>query len=117
MKDGIHHGLSREEYAALPRTNWSSLKHVGVSPAHYAHEVDVPSPPTASMAAGNAFHTALLEPHLFETRYVVWQGERRQGKAWEAFVEANPTRTILTRAEVLEARCMAEAARRGFGEA
>lgn len=97
-------GLSFEEYAALPGVNWSTLKDMAKSPLHYRHRVSEPREDTPRMGMGRAVHTAVLEPDRFVLEYAVWSGPRRAGKDYEAFVAANPGRTIL-RADEYE-RCL-----------
>lgn len=73
--------MTREEYDALPASNWSRLKLIEKSPAHYKYGYGEDS---SGFALGTAAHMAILEPAKFEATYVVFQG-RRAGKAWEAF--------------------------------
>lgn len=98
-------GMSFEEYAALPGVNFSTLKDMGASPLHYHHRLTEPREDTPRMSMGRAVHTAVLEPDRFALEYAVWSGPRRAGKEYEAFVAANPGRTIL-RVDEYE-RCLA----------
>lgn len=50
---------------------------------------------------GNAFHTALLEPHKFEAEYCKFEGHKK-GKKWEAFKEENKGKVILGNKQWLE---------------
>lgn len=70
VETGWRHGLSMEEYAAIPAMSASGLEDLRVSPAHFLHRRRNPRPRTPAMALGSALHMALLEPLLFETRYV-----------------------------------------------
>ena len=98
-------GMSFEEYAALPGVNFSTLKDMRRSPLHYHHRLTTPRDDTPRMGMGRAVHTAVLEPDRFMLEYAVWSGPRRAGKDYEAFVLANPGRTIL-RVDEYE-RCLA----------
>lgn len=93
------------EYAAIDAINWSTLKEMARSPAHYKHRVDNARADTHRLAEGRAVHTLLLEPDRFARDYAVFEGERRAGKVWEAFADANAGRTILKVAEY--ERCLA----------
>lgn len=70
------------DYEAVKAVNWSSLKHIHVSPLLYQYHLANPPERTAALAFGAAKHCALLEPDEFEKRYAVYDGVRR-GKAWE----------------------------------
>lgn len=100
--------LSREEYDRLDRTNFSALKHMARSPAHYLAAKKEPRD-SASMKRGRAVHIACLEPHKFKDEVVVFDGDRRAGKAWEAFEAAHASKEILTAKEyaVVEASACA----------
>lgn len=85
LDDGIYFDMPREEYDALKaRVNWSTLKHLKRSPAHYQHAIGQPNNDTPARARGRAVHLAVLEPEKFLTTYAAYGG-RRAGKAWEAF--------------------------------
>ena len=67
---GWRYGLSMAEYAAIPAMSASGLENLRISPAHYLHRSRAPREQTPAMALGSALHSALLEPLLFESRYV-----------------------------------------------
>src|SRR5687768_16753006 len=89
----------------MRRVNWSTLKHMGRSPAHYQHALKVPSEDTAAKKVGRCTHLAALEPELFLREVAVWDGGVRRGKLWDAFEAANPGKELLTLAE--HERCVA----------
>ncbi len=91
--------MTPAEYQALDAVNWSTLKELRRSPLHYRHRLATPRDDAAYLAMGRAVHTAVLEPDRFALDYAIWTGERRAGKAWEAFRDANGSRTILTERE------------------
>ena len=41
----------------------------------------------AFLDEGNYAHTLILEPHMKEEEYVIFDGNRKAGKAWKAFAE------------------------------
>ena len=98
-------GLSFPAYQALPGVNFSSLKAMADSPLHYRHRLTTPRMDTPAMRFGRAIHTAVLEPDRFPLEYVVFDGPRRAGKAWDEFEAANADRTILKTDEY--AACLA----------
>lgn len=75
MKHEMEVGLvsmSSEDYHRQNGTvGHSGLVKLMRSPAHYQEYVSNPPTPTAAMAFGTAVHAAVLEPSLFEQRYVV----------------------------------------------
>lgn len=99
------------EYQQTPGVNWSSLKHLVKSPRHYQHHRQQPPEDTASMMAGRAAHTAILEPDRFPLDYAVFTGPRRSGADWETFREAHAGRTILKVSEYQEALAIRDAVR------
>lgn len=77
-------------YFEIDAANFSTIKHLEDSPLHYQDALENERKDTPSLLRGRAVHTAVLEPHEFDTRYAVFPGERRQGKAWEEFQAAHP---------------------------
>jgi hypothetical protein len=100
MKDGIYPNMTREQYdAQTGRENWSRLKNLGKSPAHYRHALLEPRKDSAALRNGRANHVAILEPEKFASEVAIWDGGRRASKAWDAFSEANAGKDILTQTE------------------
>ena len=95
----VRYDMPREEYDRLDRVNWSRLKNILRSPAHYRHGLLEARPDTDALKRGRAVHLAVLEPERFPVECVVWHGGRRAGKEWERFVEEHADREILTEAE------------------
>lgn len=58
------------DYDATPGLNWSTLKHLAVSPLMLRWRVDHPRPDTPALARGTAIHCAVLEPERWERDYV-----------------------------------------------
>jgi hypothetical protein len=116
MKTGIH-ALTREQYDALPSghkgfLNFSSLKHIGRSPAAYRWHVENRGEATDAMRLGTASDIAALQPELYEARVAVWRGKVRNGKEWDAFQTENRDKTIITAKQDQAAREMADTVRR-----
>lgn len=97
--------LSRDEYDGIQRVNWSTLKHMTRSPAHYRQQLLGGGKDSDARKVGRAVHMAIFEPEDFAARCVVWTEGRRAGKAWEAFRAANEGKEPLTEAE--HAHCLA----------
>jgi hypothetical protein len=116
LKTGIH-TLNRANYDKLKRgpegyVNFSTLKHIARSPAHYLAAINEPlSEPTDPMRLGIGTHAATLEPERWEELVAVWTEGTRRGKAWEAFEVANKERTIITASQEARARAVAKAVR------
>lgn len=88
--------LERSEYDRLPRVNWSTLKLLDLSPAHYRQALLTPYEDTDPKKQGRACHLAVYEPEQFKARCVVFEGKVRRGKDWEEFVDRHPDDEILT---------------------
>ena len=98
----IQSRVPADVYHALPGISISRLKVIGRSPLHFLHEINNPRK-TDPMTLGTAAHCAVLEPHLYESRFAVWSrvsdsGNEcpRRGQYWEAFVRENAGKEILT---------------------
>lgn len=87
---------ARSDYDSIDRLNWTRLKLMGRSPAHYKHALTHPRPDTDAMKRGRAVHAAVFEPLQFARRYVCWTGGRRYGKTWDNFCADNADKEILT---------------------
>jgi len=60
MKPGIYYDLPREDYDAIPAANWSRIRHMLRSAAHYQAEL-AQKRDTPAMAFGRIAHEVLLE--------------------------------------------------------
>lgn len=100
-----------DDYCAVDAVNWSTLKHMRLSAKHYRYRLQNPIPDTARLILGRAVHTAVLEPDQFPLQYVVFDGSRRAGKAFDEFAEVNEGRTILKRDEYDTALAIRDAVR------
>src|SRR6185312_14979704 len=106
--EGEGNAMTFDEYAKLEGINWSTLRHMQKSPAHYLQNLLQKGKDTAAMKLGRAGHVAILEPDKFMSYCVVWDGGTRRGKEWDAFKAANEGREILTVDE--HSTCMAMSA-------
>lgn len=88
--------MNRTSYDAIDRLNWSRLKVLNQSPAHYQYALTHPREDTDSMKRGRAVHAAVFEPMQFARRFVCWSGGRRAGGKWEAFKADHADKEILT---------------------
>ncbi|KKN03263.1 hypothetical protein LCGC14_1109290 [marine sediment metagenome] len=103
--------MTESEYNAIDAIRHSRLKVAGVSMKHYKHALDNERADKPHFKFGRAVHCAVLEPLAFTSRYVLWDGGRRAGKTWTAFVEATPGHDILTATEWNDCMAMVEAVR------
>lgn len=84
-----------EDYHGDRKTASSSgLKQILRSPAHYVEYLKNGIKDTPDMQLGRAIHTALLEPEEFDSRFVVYEGDRRKGE-FKEFKDANKHLEIL----------------------
>jgi len=93
--DGLHE-LRREDYDSIERVNYSSLKLIARSPAHYRHGLLEGRADTDALRMGRVTHLAVLEPERFRSLIAVWDGHARRGKDWEKFCDQNQGRELLT---------------------
>ena len=104
--------MNREAYDAIIATNWSSLKTMAESPAHYRHSLLTETrEQTDPMLVGEALHVATLEPAHLDERFICYP-ERRAGKDWDAFQAAYKTKKILTAKQWHDVQSMTAAVRR-----
>ena len=97
------------EYCKIPAVNWSTLKELGRSPAHYKYRLTAERPDSATFALGRAVHTAILEPDRFMFDYVL-NDDNRNSKAYKEFAQENADKTILKTPEYEKALAMRDAA-------
>jgi hypothetical protein len=83
------------EYQRLRGINWSLLRAMQDSPAHFRYRKTHERADSPAMALGRAIHTAVLEPDRFLVEFSYYDGPRRAGEVWEKFAAANAGRTIL----------------------
>lgn len=72
MLPGLYPNLPEAEYHASAGISNSGLRVLGeYSPAHYIAYRNEPREETPAKTEGRRAHSAILEPHLFESRYAV----------------------------------------------
>jgi hypothetical protein len=87
--------MTYDAYQQLPGVRWSLLKRMGDSPAHYQHALHNPTAETDTLRFGRLVHSLTLDPVSVATDYAVWTGKVRRGAAWDAFSQANASKTIV----------------------
>lgn len=100
-----------QRYHDIEATRASELKAIAKSPLHYEHLRKTPMD-ADYLRLGSAVHTAVLEPELFGTEYVIYSGGVRNGKKWSTFKEEHAHRVILTEKQMTDALLMATAVRK-----
>jgi hypothetical protein len=101
--------MANNDYRALPGANWSTLKHILVSPRAYLHACNTTITPTPAMEFGTAVHLAVLEGEEFTRRQVIVPDEYLTGsgsistakaaREWQAGLPADAL--LLTPAQAL----------------
>lgn len=71
LAPGLHRNVSLADYLALPYMSSSRLHALAKSPAHYRAALTEQRKETDALERGTALHLAILEPALFETRFIV----------------------------------------------
>lgn len=102
--------MLREAYDAIDAVNWSTLKHLGKSPAHYLHALTNRGADTDARKRGRVTHLAVFEPERFVTDCIVYP-DVRNGKKWDAFKAQHAGKEILTPRMFEAATTIADAAR------
>lgn len=97
-----------DDYAAIAAINWSTLKHMRMSPKHYRYALDNPDVDSLAKAIGRAVHVAVLQPEKLDETYYVYPGDRR-GKRWDEFRRAHSDREILREKEWEQVKTVAAA--------
>lgn len=103
-------GLSWDDYHAAPGLNWSALRHMARSPAHYLAALSAPPRDSPALRLGRAVHAAILEPDVFAAGWTRYEGVRR-GQGWERFRAANEGREVLTADEWADVVALQQATR------
>lgn len=107
--------LSREKYDSIKdRVNWSTLKLMDKSPAHYKCALETPLEDTDPLQRGRAVACSIFEPEAYPAKFVTWDGDRRAGKEYKAFLEEHTSfgREVITKGMAEAARAISEAVRK-----
>lgn len=100
-----NYGMTNEEYHAAPGLNKSKLDMIMEDPAlaKWIESCPVDDEKTKTLDFGSAFHTAMLEPELFDALYAVEPIVNRRTNAGKdelkKFHELHGNKTIITSAE------------------
>src|SRR5690348_5500461 len=101
MKPEIVRGTSFSEYAGAPYWNRNPIKLLEeVSPATVRWVQTQPSADTPKRLLNRAIHSLVCEPDQFDRQFACYTGKIRRGKEFDAFVEANPGKSILNKREM-----------------
>jgi len=112
----IDYNMPMADYLAHPAIGSSRLKAILNSPLDFKHYADQVRKDTDATIFGEAVHTAVLEPHLFDSLYALQPedfGNRAKGdgkKKWDAFKKENEGKIFLGYPEALkldQIRCSA----------
>jgi hypothetical protein len=117
VDDGIPVSVSfipRAEYDRIDAINWSKLKVLGRSPAHFRAAMLGHDKDTDARKFGRVGHLAVLEPERYRKEVVVWDGGKRDKriKAYADFLKAHAGQEIITPKEDELARTIGEVVRR-----
>lgn len=104
METGFYKIPNNEYHSEKEHVSSSSLRKILRSPAHYFSSINTPNIPTDAMAIGSVFHTAVLEPDLFETSVACCPSSSRatkEGKAeWASFNAQNSDKICLKKDDI-----------------
>lgn len=88
----------------------SQLKKLLRSPAHFNTSLSAPHIESSGpQNIGTALHTAVLEPHLFDSSTAVWEGGTRKGTKWDAFADSMKGKIIFKPDEMAQVKGMRDA--------
>jgi hypothetical protein len=110
LRTGLHQ-IDREAYDRIARVNFSTLKNMAKSPAHYEHCLTEKDEDTDAKQLGRVVAMACFEPERFRAECVVWDMGRRAGKDWQAFRDRHQGMEILTDGAHAKALAIGKAAR------
>lgn len=58
---------------------------------------------SAALIFGSLVHTSILEPHLLQTEYSIFDGKSKRGKDYEEFASSQGNKTIITNSQMAHA--------------
>jgi hypothetical protein len=93
--DAAH--IEEAEYRSARAVNFSTMKLMAQSPAHYQYAVEHPTDGnTTSRDRLRAAHAIVLEPHNFDRDFAVWTGQgTRATKAYKSWAAENEGKTLI----------------------
>lgn len=107
--------ITNDEYHNSIGISNSAVKLLLDCPARYYSKYIAKTAPdlsTPSTLLGNLMHTTILEPHLFDERYLVVEKINRNAKAYKKIVEDNPDKEIIFTEDYQIAKKMIASVRR-----
>ena len=93
--DGVYEHIPAPVYHSWPAWSASMLKPGLASMLHLRYRLDTPMEPTAAMVMGTNAHLRVLEGADVTDRFVMWEGGRRFGAAWDEFCDENADAVIV----------------------
>ncbi|RKZ35806.1 MAG: hypothetical protein DRQ41_15415 [Gammaproteobacteria bacterium] len=100
LDTGVYENLHFSEYLMIDAVNFSSLKHIDISPLKYQYEKDNTQEDKSFYQLGRAVHTAVLEPETLNNEVIVYDlTKTKRGAKWDAFKELHAGKNILTVSE------------------
>lgn len=104
--------MPREAYDLAEGANWSRIKYLAKSPAHYRAEMDrTEDADTTARRLGRVRHIATLEPQRYGDSVAVWRGGDRRAKGYKEFAADNASREVVTLEEHEECMALATSVR------
>lgn len=103
--------MTEPEYRALRAVNWSTLKAMADSPAHYLAALNVGRTDTPALRFGRIVDCFLFSPADYASRYAIAPYDdfrTKEAKAWRESAEAEGLE-VIKGTEANEARILAEA--------
>lgn len=119
LENGINTKCSNEDYHADREYISSSGLKLLLKDAQKFHKVyvlgeeDAAGGNQAAFDFGSFVHCMILEPHLLEKEFAIYQGATRRGAVYEAFLEENLDKIIITQSQ----KILADKLMLGFDEA
>lgn len=100
------------DYEAIKAINFSTLKHMAVSPLMYRWRLDHPEPDKDCFRFGGAGHCAIFEPEKFEQRFAVFDGVRNdKHEKYQTWKAEHPGADALKPEEMERVLAVAQAVR------
>jgi len=113
MKQGMYNNKPNNEYHQDDGFYSSSQLKVMLNDPILFHKKyilkKIPKEEKDCYDVGNAFHTKILEPKLYDKEYTNFTGKMKRGKDWDAFKEKNKGKIILGNKQQLEVENLVEA--------
>lgn len=104
LKLGFNEDIDNEDYHAdREYLSSSSLKMMLKDPRKfykvYVENEKVEQSNKSALDLGSYIHARILEPHLVEKEFAVFNGHMRRGKSWDEFLENAGEKIIITRSQ------------------